>query len=118
MGYLGHFFVELEAYEIRTIVGFNGIRFAEWRRGTIRAVMMAKPSVLWLKKTMEDLIKGADIKDFYRQTCSGNAVLVAQRRSNGYGHYLELSEYGGGGRRGFIVFPEGHEGRGWVECTK
>lgn len=57
---------------------------------------------------MEDLIKGADINDFYRSTCSGNVVPMAQRRSNGYKRYLELSVYGGGSRRGFIVFPEGH----------
>lgn len=66
---------------------------------------------------MEKLIKGAKIKDFYCMIRYENTVFVAQRKSNGYGRYLELSEYGRGGRRSFIVFPEGNEGRGWAECA-
>jgi hypothetical protein len=30
--------------------------------------------------------------------------------------FLELSEYGGGGRRSFVVIPEGSNGKGWLDC--
>ena len=29
---------------------------------------------------------------------------------------MELSEYGGSGRRSFVIIPEGDEGMGWKEC--
>lgn len=77
MGYLGQFFVEAKAFEIRTVVGFNGIRFAEWCRGTIRVVMLGKTSVLWLRTMMEENDKGAEIKYFYHKVRAGNTIFVA-----------------------------------------
>jgi hypothetical protein len=38
-----------------------------------------------------------------------------QRRKHLYGNYLELSEYGGKGRRSYVVIPEGYEGKGWKD---
>jgi hypothetical protein len=67
MGYLDFFYLEANAFEIRTIMGFNGIWFAEWSRGT-RAVMLGTTSVLWLCTTLEAVIKGVEVKDFYRST--------------------------------------------------
>jgi hypothetical protein len=32
--------------------------------GTLRAMILGKTSVLWLRMTMEDLIKGAEVKIF------------------------------------------------------
>jgi hypothetical protein len=40
-------------------------------------------------------------------------ALIAQRRSNKFGHFLVVEVYGGGGRRGSFVVPEGREGEGW-----
>lgn len=48
MGYLGFFYIEANVFEIRTVVGFKGIRFTEWSRETLRAVMMGKMSLIWL----------------------------------------------------------------------
>ena len=39
-----------------------------------------------------------------------------QRKNNSYGNYLELSEYGGKGRRSYVIISEGYEGKGWEEC--
>lgn len=33
-----------------------------------------------------------------------------------HGNFLELSEYGGKGRRNFEIIPEGIEGKGWEDC--
>jgi hypothetical protein len=66
---------------------------------------------------VEDFIRGTELKEFYRSFSSGSAVYVAQRRVNGNGRFLELGEYGIGGRRSFIVILEGREGRGWAGCA-
>lgn len=41
---------------------------------------------------------------------------VAQRQANSHGRFLELSEYGGEGRRSFIIISEG-DGSGWGNCV-
>jgi hypothetical protein len=38
--------------------------------------------------------------------------------ANRHGRLLELSEYGVGGWRNFIVIPKGCEGRGWGACVE
>jgi hypothetical protein len=38
--------------------------------------------------------------------------------ANRHGRLLELSEYGVGGWRNFIVIPKGREGRGWGACVE
>lgn len=72
--YLGHFYVEAKAYEIQTVVRFNGIRFAEWHRGTLRVVMLGKTSMLWRRMTMEELTKWTENKDFYCTIRSGTTL--------------------------------------------
>ena len=42
--------------------------------------------------------------------------MFLQKRMNKYGKYMEITEFGRGGRRGFIVILEGHEGQGWRHC--
>ncbi|GLT71930.1 hypothetical protein SLA2020_439120 [Shorea laevis] len=79
--------------------------------------MMGKTSVVWLRKTMEDLIKGAEIKDFYRYDVFWECYIRGSEKIEWVRTLSGILEYGGGGWRGFIVFPEGHEGRGWVECA-
>jgi hypothetical protein len=41
---------------------------------------------------------------------------VVQRRGNKHGRFIELSEHGRGGRRSFVVIPEGSDGKGWLDC--
>lgn len=76
MGYLGFSYVEAKVFEIWTAMGFKGFCFAEWSRGTLRAVMMGKMGVIWLHTMVEELIRGAEMKDFYRSIRSGNTIYV------------------------------------------
>ncbi|KAE7995727.1 hypothetical protein FH972_000497 [Carpinus fangiana] len=46
----------------------------------------------------------------------GNNDVAIERRHNSYGKFLELSEYGGKGRRSFVIIPEGDDGKGWEDC--
>jgi hypothetical protein len=34
-------------------------------------------------------------------------LLMLWKRQNHYGHFLEITEYGKGGRRSYIIIPEG-----------
>jgi hypothetical protein len=55
-------------------------------------------------------------KENWRTFRFGNTVYMLQRRSNNYGNFVELSEYGGGVRRSFVIVLEGDDGMGWKEC--
>jgi hypothetical protein len=48
----------------------------------------------------------------------GSIVYVLVRRTNKFGNFLELSEYGENGRRSFVIIPEGEEGKGWIDCRE
>ncbi|KAE8076421.1 hypothetical protein FH972_015077 [Carpinus fangiana] len=75
MGYLGYFYVETKSFEIRSNVE-GAIQLAKKSRGKSQSVIMAWPTVLWL------------------------------RRNNSHGNFLELPEYGGKGLRSFLIIPE------------
>jgi hypothetical protein len=40
-------------------------------------------------------------------------VFIVRRGGNRVGRFLEVAVYAVGGRRGFLMLPEGHEGWGW-----
>lgn len=77
---------------------------------------LGKPSIGWLSKTVEELIRGDEIRSFYKTFRMGNLVHIANHRVNSDGRFLEVSEYGAGGRRSFIIIPEGREWNGWLGC--
>jgi hypothetical protein len=58
-------------------------------------VLLGKVSVAWLSSTVEELVQKAEANEFFKSTREGSKALIAQRRSNKYGHF------GGGGVRGW-----------------
>lgn len=66
---------------------------------------------------MEELIKGEKLRDFYKSFRSGDIVYIAQRRVNSHEKFLELSEYGVGERRSFIVIPRTVKEDGGGDCV-
>lgn len=44
-------------------------------------------------------------------------MCIAQRGSNRHNRFLTWVEYDDGGRRSFIIIPEGREGKGWKSCA-
>ena len=64
--------------------------------------------VCWLQ--LEEVIN-PKLRDFYRTVRVGSRAYFVQRRMNSHGWHMALAEYGGGWC-GFIVVPEGREGRG------
>jgi hypothetical protein len=115
MGYLGYFYVENKAFEFRSNVQ-GGVQMAEKSRGKCRTVIMAWPTIFWLVSAWDYLINIETSRENWRTFRFGCLAYVMQRRTNSHGNFLELSEYGGKGRRSFVIIPEGIEGKGWEDC--
>jgi hypothetical protein len=115
MGYLGYFYVENKSFEFRSNVQ-GGVQLAEKSRGKTREVIMAWPAIFWLVSAWDYLSNSETVRENWRTFRFGWLSYVMQRRKNSNGNFLELSEYGGKGRRSFVIIPEGHEGKGWNDC--
>jgi hypothetical protein len=115
MGYLGYFYVENKAFEFHSNVQ-GGVQLAEKSRGNCRSVIMAWPTVFWLVSAWDYLTNTETVRENWRTFRFGCLAYVMQRRNNSHGNFLELSEYGGKGRRSFVIIPEGIEGKGWEDC--
>jgi hypothetical protein len=114
MGYLGYFYVETKAFEIRSNVQ-GGVQLTEKSRGKSRSVIMAWPTIFWLVSAWDYLTNNEMEGENWRTFRFGCYAYIVQRRKNSYGKYLELSEYGGKGRRSYVIIPEGYEGKGWED---
>lgn len=118
---MGFFYVEAKSFDIRSEfrVG-DGIRIAERCRGLFRAMFLSRLSVGWLRRSMEELWQGGEVREFYRTfqggEGGGSTVHILQRRGNNHGRFFELSKYGNGGRQTFVIISEGSEGSGWANC--
>lgn len=116
MGYLGFFYVEAKSFEFRSAIGDGSVRLAERSRGLFRAVHMSRQSIGWFVSSMDTLRLEGEVKEFCKTFRVGNTVHILHRRENQHGRFLDLSEYGDGGRRSFVIIPEGRKGSGWAKC--
>jgi hypothetical protein len=94
---MGYLYIESKSFELQLGVGNGGFRLAEWSRGLFRSVVMGFQSVVWMLN-MEELMNGLTSNE------------------NHYGQYLEITEYGKGGRRNYVLIPEGRDSCGWGRC--
>lgn len=64
---MGFFYVEAKSFDIRSEfrVG-DGIRIAERCRGLFRSMFLSRLSVGWLRRSMEELWQGGEVREFYR----------------------------------------------------
>jgi hypothetical protein len=115
MGYLGYVYVESKSFEVRSNV-CGGVRLEERSKGLSRSVILAWPSIFWLIAAWDSLTSLEKAREKWRSFRFGSKVYVLLRRNNKFGNFLELSEYGEKGRRSFVIFPEGEERKGWMEC--
>lgn len=65
----------------------------------------------WFVQLLKDCSLSSGKKEFIRTSCVASSTYLAQKRSNVHERYLAFVQYGGGGRRGFIVILEGVKGR-------
>jgi hypothetical protein len=115
MGYRGYFYVESKSFEFCSNVQ-GGVQLAEKSRGKVRLVIMSWPTTFWLVSAWDYLTKSETVRENWRTFHFGCLMYVVQRRNNSYGNFLELSEYGGKGRRSFVIISEGIEGKRWEDC--
>jgi hypothetical protein len=98
MGYLCYCYVDSKSFEFRFEVS-DGVRLAERSRHLFRAVILGWSSLVWLMQAVERLSKGEEDNEKWRTFQLGSTVYLVLHRKNKHGQFIELSEYGGGGRR-------------------
>ena len=116
MGYVGYFYVESKSYELRLGDGSRNIKLMEWGRLNLSMLFLGDVRLVWLLKMMQELVLETTGIGACRDHRMGSLVKFLQKRMNKYGKFVEITEYGRGGRRSFVVIPEGREGQGWKHC--
>jgi hypothetical protein len=116
MGYVGYFYVESKSYELRLGDGNRTIKLTEWGRMNLSTLFLGEVRLDWLLKMMQELVLDTIGIGACRDHRMGSSVMFLQKRLNKYGKFMEITEYGRGGRRSFVVIPEGREGQGWKHC--
>jgi hypothetical protein len=117
MGYLGFFYVEKKSFEFRSDVR-GGVRLKEWSKGVHRWVIMAWPTISWFSEACGALSASGNVEGKYETFRFGDRRYVLMRRRNSFGSFMELSEYGGGGKSSSVIIPEGLNGMGWKDCQE
>jgi hypothetical protein len=105
--------VESKDFELLVKDGANGARFFERNGKRQRSIFLLKDKLAWLDRKGEELVKGDHAEVFWDQARAGYPRVMAQKRSNRNGNFLEIEEYDGRGRCGSIIIPEGRYGQGW-----
>ncbi|GMY17847.1 hypothetical protein FCV25MIE_13086 [Fagus crenata] len=77
-------------------------------------VWTGSKDIEWLGNSIEEAINTGAKRDFFKHRRDGYKALHVIRRTNHYGHFLELSEFHSGSRQGVLRIPEGKEKQGWV----
>jgi hypothetical protein len=116
MGYVGYFYVESKSYKLRYGDGNHFVKFTEWGKANLSTDIMGITRAIWLSKMMNELVPETTGIGACRDNRERDSVMFLQKRMNKYGKYMEITEFGQGGRRGFIVIPEGSESQGWRQC--
>jgi hypothetical protein len=98
MGYVGYFYVESKSYELRLGDGSWNIKLTEWGRLYLSTVFMGEVRLVWFLKMMNELVLEMTGIGACRDHRMGGSVMFLQKRMNKYGKFLEITEYGRGGR--------------------
>jgi hypothetical protein len=78
----------------------------------LSTVYMGETRLIWLLKMMNEFVLETMGIGACKDHQMGSSVMFLQKRMNKYGKFMEIIEYGCGGRRSFVVIPEGREGQG------
>jgi len=66
---------------------------------------------------LEVLLGLPEEQEIVKSFREGSKLLIARRGGNKDGRFLEVSSFGLGGRKGFIVIPKGRGGWGWIKFS-
>jgi hypothetical protein len=107
------FIVEAKTFVFSVFDGASVLRVEEKRKNLSGEVILSFQCSEWLVLTMEGLLGSLEEQDFVKSFREGPKVLIARIGGNKAGCFLEETIFGMGGRKGFILIPEGSGGWGW-----
>jgi hypothetical protein len=114
------FCVESKSFEFVLDSGGKSLclKIIERGLGSVCSVRLGHEGIFWLLSTIEGVASSVNSKGFFRKIRTARSVFLSQRSFNIHGTYLAIEEFNGGGRRGFILLPEGKEKWGWCGFGK
>jgi hypothetical protein len=111
------FLVESKSFAFSVLAGASALRMEEKRKNFMGVVILNSQSSEWLASLLEGLLGLPEEQEIVKLFREGSKLLIARRGENKDGCFLEVSSFGLGGRKGFIVIPEGRVGWGWIKLS-
>jgi hypothetical protein len=111
------FLVELKSFAFSVLAGASALRVEEKRKNFLGVVTLNCQSSEWLASMLEVLLGLPEEQEIVKSFREGSKLLIARRGGNNDGRFLEVSSFGLGGWKGFIVIPEGRGGWGWIKFS-
>jgi hypothetical protein len=100
------FIVEAKTFVFSVLDGESVLRVEEKRKNFSGKVILSFQCSEWLVSTMEGLLGSPVEQDFIKSFREGPKILIARIGGNKAGRFLEVTVFGMGGRKGFILIPE------------
>jgi hypothetical protein len=111
------FIVESKIFVFSVLDGESMLRVGEKRKSFSGEIIISCQCSKWLASTLEILLGHLEDQDFIKSFTEGSKILIARRGGNQVGCFLETTSFRLGGRKGFIVIPEGRRGWGWLKFS-
>jgi hypothetical protein len=115
--WIRNFLVESKSFAFSVLARASAPRVEEKRKIFLRVVILNYQSSEWLASTLEVLLGLPEEQELVKSFREGSKLLIARRGGNKVGCFLEVSSFGLGGRKRFIVIPEGRGGWGWIKFS-
>lgn len=81
MGFVSWFYVEAKAFELSEPGGGFVLHLVERRHGFSRVALLGKLCVVWLKSTVEALVRNPKVTEFIKSFREGNKAFIIQKGS-------------------------------------
>jgi hypothetical protein len=111
------FSVEAKSFAFVVLDGASVLRVVEKRNNFLGEVILSAQCSNWLASTLEVLMGTPEDQEFVKSFREGSKIMIARRGGNRTGRFLEATVFGLGGRKGFIIIPEGRGGWGWQKFS-
>lgn len=111
------FIVESKTFVFSVLDGASMPRVGKKRKSFCGEIFISPSCSELLASTLEILVGFPEDQVFIKSFREGLRVLIARRGCNQAGRFLEAASFGMGGRKGFILIPEGRGGWGWIKFS-
>jgi len=113
LGMESRFYVEAKSFLFSVGQGSLELKVAEKQKAFAMVVLLGSRCTVWLLLMVEEVLRNLGVDDFVKSFREGSKVTIMWRGGNRFGRFLEVAIYAVGLRRGLVLFPKGHDGRGW-----